>query len=820
MASGNFISSTGTNLNLYVTWSSTTNVNTNTSSVTANVYMRSYTINATALADSYITINGNKKSFAGISLKKTSSSLTDTLLTTHTVTVAHNSDGTKSITIKANLEFNGTVSGKYLSDVTASKTVALDNIPRASGLTVASAINTGSSLTATISPANSTFTHKIEYYVGGVLKANSGTIAAGTNTYSRAIEHSWFPSVNSAPMTVRLLTYNGGTEVGRVDKSVTATVPSTIIPVVNSITPTVVNGLGGYYVEGKSQVKLTVSATAGSGSALSSYVFSGQNISGNASTTTSTSATLTSSVIKANGTFTYGVIAKDGRPNRQSVPKTTSITVYPYANPQITSITAQRCLSDGTLSNDGTYAKVTVKATYSPVNGANTRVVTLYNSKDNYATGTVVLAATNTNDTYIGVYGSGFELGTSYTIRAVITDTYNTGTTIQKSATLKVAERAINIAKYGNGVAIGGLSTVTSSTASGLFEINWPVPSLNIKNTTGNWMTGKTTDNCITFNSLQWNDSYSPMIKQTFPNGDVGNIGAIQTSGNDNAWMGFFGFKSDKESGPNSSAYLNITNNSFNVNDLNVSQNLVFNVDGAEQNITFKGGSTSAVSTSIYKGSKGSATILGLWDNTNDRSVWLYNTNGDFYINRPTIIEGSILTSNGKGFKIRKANGEGMNVVNLDQYNNLWIGATGTAGADGVYIGSVYDITTTSAANLQIYSNHRLYRSTASSQRYKTEIKDIQSEDLNPERLYDLSVKEFKFKDGYITADDQRYDMLVPGFIAEEVAEVYPIACEYNDGKPEDWNIRFMVPAMLKLIQDQKKEIDALKAEINNMKKI
>lgn len=504
MASGNFISSTGTNLNLYVTWSSTSNVNTNTSTVTANVYMRSYTISATALADSYVTINGNKKSFAGISLNKTSSSLTDTLLTTHTVTVDHNTDGTKSITIKANLEFNGKVSGTYLSDVTASKTVDLDNIPRASGLTVsATSINTGSGLTMTISPANSKFTHLIEYYIDGAYKTGN-ELAAGTNTYSRTIEHAWLSNVNSATMTVKLLTYNNGTWVGSVDKYVTVSVPSDILPKVNSITPTIVNGLGGYYVEGKSQVQLTVSATAGEGSTLSSYVFSGSNISGNASTLTSTSATVTSSVIKSNGTLTYGVIAKDGRPNRPSAQKTTSITVYPYSNPQIASITAQRCLSDGTLSNDGTYAKVTVKASYSPVNGANTRVVTLYSSKDNYATGTVVLAATNTNDTYTGVYSSGFAIGSSYTIRAVITDKYNTGTTIQKSATLGVAERTINFAKYGNGVSIGALSTVTSSTASGLFECNWDAKftdNVNISGTEtvgGNLtVTGSTTSGSI-----------------------------------------------------------------------------------------------------------------------------------------------------------------------------------------------------------------------------------------------------------------------------------------------------------------------------------
>lgn len=536
MASGNFISNTGTNLNLYVTWSSTTNVNTNQSTVTANVYMRSYTINATALPDSYITINGNKKSFAGISLNKTSSSLTDTLLTTHTVTVDHNTDGTKSITIKANLEFNGTVSSKYLSDVTASKTVDLDNIPRASSLTVsATSINTGSSLTMTITPASSTFTHLIEYYIDGVYKTGN-ELAAGITTYSRTIEHAWLPNVNSATMTVKLLTYNNGTWIGSIDKYVTVSVPSTIIPVVNSITPTIVNGLGGYYVEGKSQVKLTVSATAGSGSTLSSYVFNGQNISGNASSTTSTSATITSGVIRANGTLTYGIVAKDQRPNRQSAQKTTSITVYPYSNPQISSITAQRCLADGTLSNDGTYAKITVKTSYSPVNGANTRVVTLYSSKDNYATGTVVLAATNTSDTYTGVYSSGFALGSSYTIRAVITDAYNSGTTIQKSVTLGVAERTINVAKYGNGVSIGGLSTVTASTADGLFECNWDAKFTDNVNVEESLKVNGTT----TSGSVISNGSIQAISLSTTGNATIGGtltVGSKTVDVDDTGWV-------------------------------------------------------------------------------------------------------------------------------------------------------------------------------------------------------------------------------------------------------------------------------------------
>ena len=134
----------------------------------------------------------------------------------------------------------------------------------------------------------------------------------------------------------------------------------------------------------------------------------------------------------------------------------------------------------------------------------------------------------------------------------------------------------------------------------------------------------------------------------------------------------------------------------------------------------------------------------------------------------------------------------------------------------GIVSSGLYSNTISSSSNVHIDSSGRMYRSTSSSQRYKTDIKNIQSEDLKPEKLYNLPVREFKYNEGYLSKEDPRIDTFVPGFIAEEVAEVYPIACEYDDGKPENWNIRFIVPAMLKLIQDQKKEIDTLKELIGN----
>lgn len=493
MASGNFSSRSVNGLSLYVTWSSTDNISANTSSVTTKVYVKSYGLRGSALSDSYVTINGNKKSWTYTFNISNTSVLQTTKVAEHTVTVPHNSDGTKSITIKANMEFNGTYGGTYVSDLTASKAVTLDTIPRSSSLSIPSSVNTGSSLTSTITPSSSTFKHKIRFEIDGSTKYTSGWIAKGTTSFAYTIPHSWLPTSTSKTMKVFLYTYTDSASsdtdyIARISKNITVNVPSSIKPTVSSVNTTLINGLNNKYVQGKSQVKLVASGSAGSGASISSYIFKGANISGSSSIYTSTSNTRTSSVIQTSGTVQYKVAIKDAR-GRVSDYKTVSISVNEYAAPQITSISAQRCNASGALDNNGTYAKVTVKASYASVGGANTRTVKLYSSKDNYATATIVLDTNNTLNTYTGVYNGDFATSTNYTIKATIQDSYNTHS---QTVSLGVSERTINIAKYGNGVAIGGLSTINSATDSGLFECNWQTTfkeGVNIDNSTQEYLT-------------------------------------------------------------------------------------------------------------------------------------------------------------------------------------------------------------------------------------------------------------------------------------------------------------------------------------------
>ena len=127
-----------------------------------------------------------------------------------------------------------------------------------------------------------------------------------------------------------------------------------------------------------------------------------------------------------------------------------------------------------------------------------------------------------------------------------------------------------------------------------------------------------------------------------------------------------------------------------------------------------------------------------------------------------------------------------------------------------------YNRTSTAAANTLIATSPQggLYRSTASSRKWKNNINLI-SGDLNPNKLLNLPVRQFKFNDDYLLQEDQRYGKLVPGFIAEELFEIYPIATELDgEGNPMDWNSRLMLPPMLKLIQDQAAKIEDLEQRL------
>lgn len=103
----------------------------------------------------------------------------------------------------------------------------------------------------------------------------------------------------------------------------------------------------------------------------------------------------------------------------------------------------------------------------------------------------------------------------------------------------------------------------------------------------------------------------------------------------------------------------------------------------------------------------------------------------------------------------------------------------------------------------------------SSDRRLKNSIAEVTNDELNPERLYELPIWQYKYNDDVLEDGDDLKDKTVIGFMADEVASIYPRACAYDkDGTPTSWNPNVMIPAMLALIQKQKQEIEELRALI------
>lgn len=114
---------------------------------------------------------------------------------------------------------------------------------------------------------------------------------------------------------------------------------------------------------------------------------------------------------------------------------------------------------------------------------------------------------------------------------------------------------------------------------------------------------------------------------------------------------------------------------------------------------------------------------------------------------------------------------------------------------------------------LRWYESNGQICKTSSSRRWKRDIEDVKDENINPDKLYDVPVRQFRYNPG--TLVDGTDDILRIGFIAEEIEDIYPLAvCHDEDGLASDWSERPLIPAMLKLIQDQKKQIDDLEARL------
>lgn len=446
---------------LRVDWSQAKNVSANTSTITCKMYLVNDWSLSIGSRSNICTINGTAVAYSSSAISTTGTHS----LGTASSTVSHNSDGTKSITIKAVFNIRATISGTYYESITASATVTLDSIPRASSVSAAS-VNLGAASTITISRASSSFTHTLTYKFGSA----SGTIVTKTT----ATSVSWTPPLSLASQipnattgtcTITCTTYSGTTSIGSKTCTHTLTVPASVKPTIGSLTAERIDGDvpadWGIYVQTKSKAKLTINGAAGSyGSTIKSYSISGGGFTGAA-------VTLTTGFLNNYGNITFMATVTDSR-GRVSVAATLTIEVVRYFTPYFERYSSQRCNSAGTLQDDGTYVLGNALYNRAPCENLNrvTRSIFYKKSSDTEWINSGYIFSSGDPI----VFGSGnFSTEYSYDIKYTIQDAFNTVSVIDLISTAAVV---MDFKSGGKGVAIGKVSETDN-----MFEVSdkWDV---------------------------------------------------------------------------------------------------------------------------------------------------------------------------------------------------------------------------------------------------------------------------------------------------------------------------------------------------------
>ena len=436
-----------------------------------------------------------------------------------------------------------------------------------------------------------------------------------------------------------------------------------------------------------------------------------------------------------------------------------------------------------------------------------------------------------------------------FTVSSVTTDTFtiatNTNTASISSVSLSAQAVTTGVQSFilnnsgliFNSPSTNGITTIDGTT--GLFVTNaayiggWSVNSTGISKTTGSGTLKLDQSNVYISASSSTYSSGIATPNSNSPSDVVfwaGSSGARSTSNNFYVTAdGTLHASSAVISGSiTASSVIIDSNNQWYSNNFKVG-------NGSTQNLSWNG--TTLSLTGDITASSGtiggfSLTSWGLQNSADTVEIYATNSGpqGAFY---------SIWTSKGilaKSFTTVTGGANDLNILGGAVFgnSNFMINTSGQVSSSLSVTGSTYLIgtagaaTTTSSPNVFINSSTGyIARYSSSSERYKENIVDINIiSSLNPSALLKIPVRSFTYKSGYLDENDARLNKPVPGFIAEEIQKFYPIAVDTENGQPETWNPKYIIPGMLSLIQGHEKavqelsnKIDILQSELDSLKK-
>ena len=396
------------------------------------------------------------------------------LLGSGTLTIPHNEDGTKSITIRAritNVADQGDIDWFY-------GTVTLTNIPRASSINSVNVTELGQPITMNINKKVDGFQHRVWWQIN-----DSGWVDLGnghdTNVqftvpidYANRITNS-----ENGSLDVCVRTYQGNNQIGEdvYKRALNIKVPSSIVPTLNAIsiierTAKIAEFIpAGNYVKDKSVMRVSAEGAVG---AYGSKIVS-------------TEITVDDLVVRshtgdfpANKAGTLNVTAKVTDSRGRIATKTTTVKVLDYYSPRIIAFLANRT---GNGTNKTIMANVIANVSPLVIDGVNKNPYTLKIQYSEKKANRWLDAITFKNESTEKINrqidcGAFYDLAKAYNIRIMIQDRLSD---IVDSVLLVRSSRVL-MAWGDNRLAIGGFPELKDH-----FESFLPVAfhsSLNVEN--------------------------------------------------------------------------------------------------------------------------------------------------------------------------------------------------------------------------------------------------------------------------------------------------------------------------------------------------
>jgi hypothetical protein len=436
------------------------NIGNNTSNVTVRVWVKRTNTGYTTYGSGtvYLKINGSSYS-ASISSNDTITS-TPRKLIERNVTISHNVDGTKTLSMSAR------ITHAVFSGSEQSWSMTLTTIPRKSTFSLSNEnVKIGETINISINRAASNFTHRVTWSFGntsGEIAANASTSASWTLPYSLGFQ---IPNSLTGSGYIYVYTYYNGTHIGTTEKKITVTVADDMRPYFpelrHSEAVSNVDTKIGAYVQGQTRINFEIYGAYGSyGSTIEFYrVYLEDGY--------YTSRTGTTNVIKGSGNITLKGVVRDSR--GREFQRNVTINVLPYDDPKITVFSLDRVNADGTDNPLGDYVKVRTAGTWASLNAKNNCTVilkskprgsTTWETKNTVSVGT---SGTTNQELIVGSYS---ELQ-SFDFRVEFKDTFKTTIALNVLSTGQVT---MSWAK--NGIGIGKVHEQGTLDVAGPFFLN------------------------------------------------------------------------------------------------------------------------------------------------------------------------------------------------------------------------------------------------------------------------------------------------------------------------------------------------------------